>query len=273
VVQELVRRGRISPDEAASDPRRHIVLQAIGIDTEDLDVETASVPLRSGDRVVFATDGLFGMLKDDETLRGLLVEYADGDAACDALIGAANAAGGQDNITVVLVDVDGGPSAVAAGLDDEVQIDRGPPTPPAGARTTASTGEEGGAPGRFPRSAIVIGGAAVLLLAMLAAFLLRPTGTNYVVAARGENVVLLDGKAGDAGERAEGKVIRRFSEKTENFAETTQDDLVSGFEVESIAEAQRLIDGLPKLLGTPTPKPKPSSSPKPSATPKGSVSP
>ncbi|MEX2394158.1 MAG: PP2C family serine/threonine-protein phosphatase [Actinomycetota bacterium] len=274
VVQELVRRGRLSPEEAANDPRRHIVLQAIGIDMDELDVEQASVPLRPGDRIVFATDGLFGMVRDDATLRDLLLEHRDGDAACGALIDAANNAGGQDNITVIIVDVAGDPAAATSdGEVEDVDIERtstassvatGPPSARAEARV----------PSRLPRLALVLGGAVLLAVAMAAFLFLRPSGPSYVVATRGENVVILDGDVGMPGEPAEGEVIRRTRWDVEDFNDTTQEDLRSGFDVETLAEADALLRRLPKQLGpkdTPTPEPtgsaSPKTSPKETATP------
>jgi protein phosphatase len=273
VVGELVRRGRISADEAASDPRRHIVTQAIGIDSDVLDVETASVPLRPGDRILFATDGLFGMVRDDEAMRDLLIEHPDGDEACEALIDAANAAGGQDNITVVIVDVEGDPAAAGVEVDEPVQIDRGPVSPATPPTSVASRAREPGDPGTGPRSpkrlALVIGGALLLVAVMAAVVLLRPSGPNYVVAAQRDDVVLLDGSMGSGGEPAEGKVVRRFRQQVDDFAEPTQRQLEIGFEVASMREAEDLVEGLPRKLGpqdTATPEPKESTSPKPTAT-------
>jgi protein phosphatase len=259
VAQDLVRRGRISEEEAASSPQRHVVLQAIGIDTAELDIETSSVKLRPGDRVIFASDGLFGMLKSNDRLRDLLLEHQDRDAACRALINAANAAGGEDNISVVLIDVVG--DAGAGGGEDEappVVVERDePPSEPPQERSRRGT-----------RTALIAGGAVVLLGAMALVLLVARSSTSLVLSARGDNVVVLEGKVGDATQAATGRVAYMFPRVTiDDFPETTQEDLQTGIEVESVTQARRVVRDLPRVLApTDTPTPEPKASPKATAT-------
>lgn len=104
-VAEMVRRGRITPEEAYEHPWRNLVVQALG-GQPDVAVEMLSVSLRTGDRLVLASDGLSDMLRP-ETLTEILVEHTDGEIACRTLVERAKNAGGTDNITVVLVDVTG----------------------------------------------------------------------------------------------------------------------------------------------------------------------
>jgi serine/threonine protein phosphatase PrpC len=254
VAQEWVRRGRLSEEEAAASPHRHILLQAIGADTDRLDIVTTTVPMRPGDRLLFASDGLSGMVKDAD-IRDLLIEHTDPDEACTVLIDAANRAGGEDNISVVLVDVSG---EAEEGADDDVSA-------------PVVVERDGGAasPGRrVPRTALVIGGAVLLLVVMAIVFVLRPSTSSYVVATRSDNVVVLKGRPGASEtEPAKGEVVKTYENAdVEEFPTTVRRELHSGIVVESLREADRVVDRLPRLLGpgdTPRPTEKPTPEPSP----------
>jgi len=104
VVGELVRRGRLSPEQAAVHPERSILTRAVGLDP-GITVDTPDpLELERGDRVLLCSDGLTETVRDDR-IATLLAEHEDGHEACRGLIDAANAAGGPDNITVVLLHV------------------------------------------------------------------------------------------------------------------------------------------------------------------------
>jgi serine/threonine protein phosphatase PrpC len=103
VVAELVRRGRLTPDQAAIHPERSILTRAVGLDPGILVDTPDPVELHPGDRLLLCSDGLTEAVDDDRIAELLAVD--DGGHACQALIDAANAAGGPDNITVVLVRV------------------------------------------------------------------------------------------------------------------------------------------------------------------------
>lgn len=135
LVEQMVRDGQISRDEAAVHPHRSVLTRAIGVERA-IEVDTlAPLPLQPGDQILLCSDGLTGPLGEDELAR-LLGEHDDSEAAVQALIHAANAAGGPDNITVVLLRVDHGD-------------DRGLPSPPGagatGGNTTARLDEPGDA--------------------------------------------------------------------------------------------------------------------------------
>jgi protein phosphatase len=102
VVGELVRRGRLTPGQAAVHPDRSILTRAVGLDpTVPVDLPDP-LELHPGDQVLLCSDGLTEAVGDDR-IADLLSTATDGDAACRSLIDAANAAGGPDNITVVLI--------------------------------------------------------------------------------------------------------------------------------------------------------------------------
>jgi protein phosphatase len=103
LVEELVREGRLSPAEAEVHPRRSVITRALGIDP-NVEVDLYTVDARTGDRVLLCSDGLTTMLRDEEVLRIGELD-ADPRVAADRLVDAANEAGGEDNITVLIIDV------------------------------------------------------------------------------------------------------------------------------------------------------------------------
>lgn len=103
VVNEFVLSGRMSAEEAQHHPQRNVLTRALGL-TPDLAVDSFEEPLIPGDRLLLCSDGLTSMV-DEETVRRIL---ADGppEPVAWALVEKANEAGGQDNITVVVIDVE-----------------------------------------------------------------------------------------------------------------------------------------------------------------------
>ena len=100
LVDELVRRGKLTEEQAAEHPQRSIITRALGPEP-DVEVDTWTYPARAGDVVLLCSDGLTSMISE-ERVRAILAEHNNLDEAADALIREANEAGGRDNITVVL---------------------------------------------------------------------------------------------------------------------------------------------------------------------------
>ena len=118
-VQELVNTGHISEDEARTHPRRNIVTRALGIEPT-VRVDTWLVPMVHGDRFILCSDGLVDEVHDDE-IAAIALANTDAQACADQLVAKANANGGRDNVTVVVVDVLQGvePTAADAELESE----------------------------------------------------------------------------------------------------------------------------------------------------------
>jgi serine/threonine protein phosphatase PrpC len=104
LVAELVRSGRLSPEEAESHPQRSVITRALGTDP-DVDVDTFSVEAKPGDLFLICSDGLTSMVGDEEILGVVDPQRDDLDAAAKELVNAANRSGGEDNITVVFFEV------------------------------------------------------------------------------------------------------------------------------------------------------------------------
>jgi serine/threonine protein phosphatase PrpC len=105
LVGELVRSGRLSPEEAESHPQRSVITRALGTEP-DVDVDTFTVDAEHGDIYLLCSDGLTDMTSTRDILTAV-EESRDLDDAAHALVSAANAGGGEDNITVVLFQIAG----------------------------------------------------------------------------------------------------------------------------------------------------------------------
>ncbi|MDP9463117.1 MAG: Stp1/IreP family PP2C-type Ser/Thr phosphatase, partial [Actinomycetota bacterium] len=118
-VQELVNTGHITEDDARSHPRRNIVTRALGIEPT-VRVDTWLVPMVHGDRFILCSDGLVDEVHDDD-IEAIAIGTSDPQAAAEQLVAKANANGGRDNVTVVVVDVLQGvePTAADAELESE----------------------------------------------------------------------------------------------------------------------------------------------------------
>jgi PPM family protein phosphatase len=118
LVEEFVRQGRLTREQAERHPQRSVITRALGPE-EQVQVDTFSVPAKPGDVFLLCSDGLSTMVAD-ETIEQIVMETRSLDAAAQALIDAANQNGGRDNITVVLfrLEDDGGPDTRRTDTQD-----------------------------------------------------------------------------------------------------------------------------------------------------------
>jgi protein phosphatase len=104
LVAELVRSGDLTRDQAAEHPQKNLITRALGAD-EDVAVDTTVLPIEAGDRVLLCSDGLSDMVSEARISEILLDAPEDPERAARGLLAAALDAGGNDNITVIVVDV------------------------------------------------------------------------------------------------------------------------------------------------------------------------
>ncbi|WP_052664912.1 Stp1/IreP family PP2C-type Ser/Thr phosphatase [Nitriliruptor alkaliphilus] len=131
LVQHLVDEGQITREEAATHPQRSIITRAIGVSPE-VDVDALSLELDPGDQLLLCSDGLTGVVEDDAIAR-MLAARDDPDETLKRLIDAANAGGGPDNVTAVLLRYGEAPTvAGGAAPDQDATGPIGGPDPAAG---------------------------------------------------------------------------------------------------------------------------------------------
>ena len=140
LVEELLRGGKLTEEEALEHPQRSVITRALGIEPI-VEIDTLTYPLRPGDVVLLCSDGLTSMLSE-QRIQQVLTEARDLGEAGDRLIAEANAAGGRDNITVVLFRVE---------LASETAPDLDQPTIISTAATTPQAAQAGVTPARRAR--------------------------------------------------------------------------------------------------------------------------
>ena len=102
----LLRQGKITPAEARDHPHRHVLYRCVGL-KPGLEVDICPpLALRPGDALLLCSDGLWDMLASTEELASFLTPETSPLTACQRMVDAANEAGGEDNITVMLVRVE-----------------------------------------------------------------------------------------------------------------------------------------------------------------------
>ncbi len=128
LVQQLIDAGQITEEEAETHSYRNVILQALGAHS-NVNVEVNGLSLCNLDTLVLCSDGLSGKMHQEEIAR-IVHEAADFKSACQRLIDLANDRGGEDNITVVVVQFSGNALALPANDAIEPQsLARSPDTP------------------------------------------------------------------------------------------------------------------------------------------------
>ncbi|MDP9409227.1 MAG: Stp1/IreP family PP2C-type Ser/Thr phosphatase [Actinomycetota bacterium] len=152
LVAELVRSGDLTRAQAAEHPQKNLITRALGAE-EEVDVDTAVLPIEAGDRVLLCSDGLSDMVPERRISEIVLASPDDPEGTSRSLLSAALEAGGNDNITVVVVDVKerAAPEEPAARGERRSEGTRempavaptGDPSPPRRTPTSAPTSRSG----------------------------------------------------------------------------------------------------------------------------------
>jgi PPM family protein phosphatase len=122
LVAELVRSGRLTPEEAEAHPQRSVITRAVGTEP-DVDVDTFTIEPEERDLFLICSDGLTDMVDDGTIIEAIERHRDDLDEAAKALVGAANRVGGEDNITVLLVEVGAEAEVADTQRAEAVEVD------------------------------------------------------------------------------------------------------------------------------------------------------
>jgi serine/threonine protein phosphatase PrpC len=154
LVHRMVLEGKLTEDEARIHPHRSILTRALGVEA-NVEIDGATLDVRPRDRVLLCSDGLTSMVGDD-AIHEILASARDPQEASLALVAAANEAGGQDNITALVLDFEEGEGIEVLGED------AGPPA--VGAPDAKAAPREHPTPRRRRRGRIALWTAVALLL-------------------------------------------------------------------------------------------------------------
>jgi len=196
-VQELVDEGIVSIEEARTHPRRNIVTRALGIDA-NVEVEANTFPVTVGAWYVLCSDGLVDEISDADIAK-VLDRCTTPHEAAQALVDAANAAGGRDNITVIVVST-ASPDAEVVAPVETPSSSGADDTDPAGIPVveTATPAATAAAPTKkkFRFGPVLFWSSLVgIVLAVLVVFAAYGR-TGYFVSFQGDDVVVLKGRPG-----------------------------------------------------------------------------
>lgn len=190
-VQELVDEGIVSIEEARTHPRRNIVTRALGIDA-NVEVEANTFSVTVGAWYVLCSDGLVDEISDADIAK-VLGRCTSPHEAAQALVDAANAAGGRDNITVIVVSTASPDAEVVVPVEE-------PPSPISPPRDSDNAPvlvmRETPAKKKFRFGPVLfwsaLGGIVLAVLVVFAAY----GRTGYFVSFQGDDVVVLKGRPG-----------------------------------------------------------------------------
>jgi len=257
LVEQLVREGRLSPEEAHHHPQRAIITRALGVDAQ-VEVDVYRVDLQPGDRLLICSDGLTNMLSD-QTIRVTLCRHADPQQAADTLVDMANQAGGDDNITVVVLDAlaDGEAAAAPTAAVAEPEAVEAPPVeeaPPAPAAAPAAP-PASRAPVRSLRGVVLWGLPIVVVIGIAVGAVGWYARRTYYVGLSADRVTVFKGVPGGLlGWQP--TVDRRTDLTSGDLSDADRADLQNGHRFASRSDADRFVTRLQQtheaLAGTTT---------------------
>ncbi|HYN36298.1 MAG TPA: Stp1/IreP family PP2C-type Ser/Thr phosphatase [Actinomycetota bacterium] len=242
LVARMVQEGRIRPEEAEHHPQRSIITRALGVDA-DVEVDLISVDLQPGDRLMMCSDGLSSMI-DSNTIATALKEQPDPQSAAEELVRLANEAGGEDNITVVVIDVDEEGSTRRSTAPP-------PPPPPTPARDPSGPlePEEASPSRRWPKTLLI----SLIVLALLgggAYFLIQYMRTSswYVGLNEDDLVTIYQGRPEDLFGIDLDEEVEVTDLKLVDLPENLRDNVEQGREADSREGAEEIVTDLEKRV-------------------------
>ncbi len=103
LVEEMVRKGQLSRDKTFGHPDKNIITRAVGV-TESVTADIFEQSVNPGDKILMCSDGLTDMVSEDD-IYSIISKNDDMDRCVDELIATANANGGKDNVTIIIIEV------------------------------------------------------------------------------------------------------------------------------------------------------------------------
>jgi PPM family protein phosphatase len=239
LVHRMVVEGEISETEAESHPHRSILTRALGVDGS-IQVDEDVVHMRDGDRLLLCTDGLTGMVSDDQIV-SILQEAQDPQEAVDRLVRAANRAGGVDNITAVVIDFTNDGTRAGMGTKEAAK-------PRNDATTIASRPEARRPPARPTRRStarrVGVGTGAVLVVLVLGFVGLRLyLDTQWFVGVSNGRVAIFRGVPAEVGGLDMHSVVVETSIRSSEAEElAVYRDLSEGITVDDRETAEAVVE-------------------------------
>ena len=208
-VEELVDAGEITADEARTHPSRSVITRALGSDP-DMYADHFSLEVSTGDRIIVCSDGLSSMITDRE-IELVAVSSATPQAAADNLVSAALTAGGADNVTVVVIDVE------SDGVADRVRRD-------------------------IVRKIALVTGILALIVAVVIGGMYAFIKSEWYVAANGDTLAIYQGVNGSFLGFELSELVDTTSVQVKDLPQAVQTQVADGIQFASEAEARAAIE-------------------------------
>jgi protein phosphatase len=257
LVGRMVKEGRLRAEDAERHPQRSIITRALGVDAE-VEVDLITVPVEEGDRFLICSDGLSSMVSA-ETIEDILTNERDPQAAVDGLITAANEAGGEDNITAIVLAFDGDSGGATAHSAHSGTITRG------GGAETATPRREPTQPGadaddmtgafdvpKPPRRARKSRPVLMTLLLVAVVFVLAAVGFKYFVvdnsyyvgATEDDYVGIYRGLPDEVAGMTFQEEIEKSEVLVDDLPEFLAEDVRNAIEADSLSDARTTLTNL-----------------------------
>ena len=242
LVGRMVREGQLTEEEAARHPQRSMITRSLGIDS-DVQVDLRSFDVRDGDRIMLCSDGLTSMV-DEDTIKRVLQQKKGLQAAADELVDLANEAGGEDNITVVVLDLSAAGDAPPPPPRSASPVELGPPP-----LSASPSNDDPGFGRRVVRKIVVTLVILVVLVGAGWGALRYSLNNSWFVGVNDKDVVTIyQGRP----EEILGISMKEVEEETgitlEDVPEFKRVDLEEGIKTDSLEEARATIEGLEELV-------------------------
>ena len=231
-VEEMVRAGEITHEEAEVHPKRNVLTRALGVEPT-VESDVVDISPTPGDRLLLCSDGLTREVSDDQ-IAATLRRLKNPDEAARELVNMAKANGGHDNITIVLVDVE----AEDAAAGDEAA------TPPKKAPKRApKTPRAIRVPNRSITRTIAFVIAAIVLLGLIPGSVVWYARSSFYVGLEGEQVVIYRGRP-EPVLFFKPTVTERTNVSTNDLLPSALPPLQKGYTTSSLDKAEKYIQNL-----------------------------
>jgi serine/threonine protein phosphatase PrpC len=243
LVQRMVNEGRLAPEEAAHHPQKNMITRALGVDSQ-VQVDLLTLELHAGDRILINSDGLSSMI-DDEQISQVLRGADTVDEAAEQLVAAANEAGGEDNITVVVLDVEeDDPNAPLPRVSAQPRSQTPAPVVDEDRESVEPTTSSG----LFKKLAIALVLVVVLAGVAFGATRYALAHSWFVGASSSGTIAIYKGIPDDIAGMTLKEEVRNSDMKVEDLPPSFQTDVEEGVKKESLEEAEKTLDNYRELI-------------------------
>ena len=247
LVQRMVKEGRLRQDEAAQHPQRNIITRTLGVDPE-VDVDLLTLELAVGDRVLINSDGLSSMI-GDEAIKRTLAGADTADEAAEGLVDAALEAGGEDNITVIVLDVEPDDGSASKPAREQTQPREVTIRPGDDVELDEPEGEAAPSGNRFLKTAMVT----LLVIVLLGAGAYGATryalaNSWYVGANDGGAITIYRGIPDEIAGLTLKEEYETSPLQISDLPPSHRESVLEGIKQDSLEEAETTIDNFQELI-------------------------